>query len=184
MAQKNPVRGFLVSVGLNPELLVEFQYNPTQFSDKLSVEYATINAPGLLAPVRQYSHGGDRTISFTVHIDGLFDGPIKIATDDKGGITPELNKYRAFMYPKKQNNWKDAKASFIELYDNTQQFASPPTCVFGFGEQISDCIVTDVSITETLFNEQLAPLRADVSITLVEFAPYEGQPTPPPGGGF
>src|SRR4051812_2100851 len=102
--QQNPVRGFLCSVGLDPEILVEFQYNPTQLSDKRAVTYATLNAPALLMPVRQYSQGGDRTISFTVRIDGLVNGPaddqIPIAKDDDGSIWPELNKYRAFLYPK------------------------------------------------------------------------------------
>lgn len=185
--QQNPVRGFLSTVGLNPELTVEFQYNPTQLSDKRSVEYAIINAPGLLMPVRQYSHGGDRIISFVVHIDGLFDGPIKIATDENGGITPELNKYRAFLYPMLQDSWKKATSTFIDLYNNNQQnnkqqFLSPPTCVFGFGDQIKDCIVTEVSINETLFSDKLAPLRADVTVTLVEFVPYQAQVTPPPRG--
>jgi hypothetical protein len=179
MLLQNPMRGFLTSVGLNPEILVEFQYNPTQLSDKRSVSYATLNAPALLMPVRQYSQGGDRTISFTVRIDGLFTGPaddqIPLAKDDDGSIWPELNKYRAFLYPQ-TNRWQDqaARASFVGLYDTNQQFASPPTCRFGFGEdRVIDCIVTDVSITEQLYNAKLAPMRAEVTVTLVELAPYE-----------
>ena len=70
--QQVPIRGFLSTVGLNPEVLVQFQYNPNQLSDKRALTYATVTAPGLLLPVRQYSQGGDRTLSFTVHIDGLF----------------------------------------------------------------------------------------------------------------
>jgi len=177
--QQNPVRGFLVSVGLDPEILVEFQYNPTQLRDRKSVNYATINAPGLIMPVRQYTHGGDRTISFTVHIDGMFKGPaddqINIAKDENGSIASELNKYRAFLYPKTES-WQQAKGSFVSatppLYNGMQQFVSPPTCRFGFGDRVIDCIVTDASITELLFNTELAPLRADVSVTLVELSPY------------
>ncbi|HEY9830328.1 MAG TPA: hypothetical protein V6D26_07105 [Stenomitos sp.] len=107
--QQTPSRGFLVSVGLNPELLVEFQYNPNQLSDKRAVSYATLNAPGQLLPVRQYSQGGDRTLSFTVRIDGLFDGTtsdtvdndVRIERDENGSILPELNKYRTFLYPQR-----------------------------------------------------------------------------------
>jgi hypothetical protein len=179
--QQTPVRGFLVSVGLDPEILVEFQYNPTQLSDKRSVNYATLNAPGLLMPVRQYTQGGDRAISFTVRIDGLFEGPIAIQTDDDGSITPELNKYRAFMYPQ-TTNWEDAGDSFVPLYADTQQFVSPPTCRFGFGDRLINCVVTEVSITELFFNAKLLPLRADVAITLVEVVPYEAAVTQPPGG--
>lgn len=185
MQRQNPVRGFLCSVGLDPEILVEFQYNPTQLSDRRSVNYATLNAPGLLMPVRQYSQGGDRTIGFTVRIDGLFQGPaddkIDIAKDENGSIAPELNKYRAFLYPQTAR-WQEAGASFVPLYDDRQHFASPPTCRFGFGDRVINCIVTEVSITELLFNAQLAPLRADISVTLVELAPYEDNATSPAGG--
>jgi len=180
MQQRNPDRGFLISVGLTPEIHVKFQYNPAQLTDKRTVSYATINAPALLMPIRQYSQGGDRTITFNVRVDGLFKGPaddqIHIAKDDEGSIWPELNKYRAFLYPKSPRwNERAALASFAPLYKSVAQFESPPLCRFGFGEErVIDCIVTDVSITETLFNEHLAPLRADISITLVEFVPYGG----------
>jgi hypothetical protein len=173
------VRGFLRSVGLATEVLVEFQYNPTQLTDKRTVNYATINAPGQLMPLRHYNQGGDRTISFTVHVDGLFPGPvddaIAIAKDESGSIRPELNKYRAFLYPQTPT-WQTAGASFVPLYRETQQFAAPPQCQFGFGErgepQVIDCLVTEVSIQETLFDENLAPLRAEISVTLVEVVPY------------
>lgn len=191
LQQQNPVRGFLASVGmeLDREIRVEFQYNPAQISDKRSVNYATLNAPGLIMPVRQYSQGGDRTISFTVRIDGLFQGlesgtvdnDHRIARDEAGSITPELNKYRAFLYPKTES-WQGANGSFVPLYAEMQQFASPPACLFGFGGRVIDCIVTEINITELLFNPSLAPLRADVSVTLVEATPYGNEPTPAPGG--
>ena len=187
----NPVRGFLRSAGLRRqnEILVEFQFNPTQVSDKRAVSYATLSAPGVLMPGRHYTQGGDRTISFTVQINGLFTpadnelvagspsgGRAKIARDESGSIEPELNKYRAFLYPqpKGEVNWRSARSSFVPLYKNVQEFASPPVCQFGMGEdRVIDCIVTDIGITETFFNLQLRPLRAEVSVTLVEYLPYE-----------
>jgi hypothetical protein len=183
--QQSTVRGFLASVGLNPEIKVMFQYNPNQLSDKKSATYATLTAPGLLMPVRQYTQGGDRTITFTVHIDGLYEGPADkkaaILKAEDGSIGPELNKYRAFLYPQ-TSRWKDATGSFAPLFAQARIFTSPPLCVFTFGDRTIDCIVTDVTITETLFNAKLAPLRADVAVTLVERVPYGNEPTPPPGG--
>ncbi len=166
-----PERGFLTSVGLTPGIRVQFQYNPTELTDKRSVSYATLNAPGLLMPVRQYSQGGDRTLSFKVRVDGLTDGPVAIERSDDGGIGPELNKYRAFLYPQTEQ-WQQAGASFAPLFADAQQFASPPSCRFGMGERVIDCVVTDVSITETALTPNLTPLRADVSVTLVELIPY------------
>ena len=201
MVQQLPARGFLVSLGLPPdkEIRVEFQYNPAQLTDRRAVTYTSLSAPGLLTPVRQYSQGGDRTISFTTRVNGVFrdagglvDNGVRIALDEDGSIMPELNKYRAFVYPLTER-WREAAASFMPLYDRTQQFAAPPTCLFGFGfggngeptgnDRVVECIVTDVSITEQLFNTRLAPLRAEVSVTLVEVSPYGNLPTPPPGGG-
>jgi hypothetical protein len=63
-------------------------------------------------------------------------------------------------------------------------FKSPPACRFGFGhDRVIDCIVTDIGITEQLFNASLRPLRAEVAITLVEISLYGNLPTPPAGGG-
>lgn len=177
--QQNPTRGFLVSVGLDPEILVEFQFNPTQLTDKRAISYAVLNAPALLMPVRQYSQGGDRSLSFTVRVDGLFEGPadsqISIAKDDEGSIWPELNKYRAFLYPR-STRWNEriTRASFAPIFAGTTVFESPPLCRFGFGEErVIDCVITDIGITEQLFLPSLAPLRAEVTVTLVEIAPYD-----------
>jgi Contractile injection system tube protein len=182
-----PVRGFLVSVELDPPILIQFQFNPTQLSDKRSVSYSSMNAPGLLMPVRQYAQGGDRTITFTVRIDSVFDGPvdekIPFEKDEDGSITPELNKYRAFLYPQR-DDWDTATASFVPLYGDEDRFRSPPRARFGFGEgtgrtqpRVIDCVVTDIAITELMFNRDLAPLRADVAVTLVEVVPYEDRIT-------
>ncbi|WP_306316881.1 MULTISPECIES: hypothetical protein [unclassified Streptomyces] len=188
-ALRNPVRGFLVSVGLDPEILVQFQYNPAQVTDKRTVSYATLGAPGMLMPVKQYSAGGERTLSFTVTIDGLFKGPadddIDIARDERGGIAPELNKYRAFTYPQTEN-WQDANGKpdgFTGLFAAAEPvFTAPPTCRFGFGERVVDCVVTDLQITEKLYGPELDPVRAEVQVTCVELTPYN--PDAASGGLF
>ena len=184
--RRDATRGFLVSVDLNPELLVEFQYNPDELSDRRSVTYASLNAPGALAPVRQYTAGGDRTISFTVTVDGVdaANAPGRgIARDDDGGIGPELAKYRAFVHPQ-TSRWPEAAErpdGFTGLYEDAQDvFAAPPVARFGFGDRVVDCVVTEVSVTEQLFTRTLAPLRASVQVSLVELPPY---PTGPAGRG-
>jgi hypothetical protein len=72
----------------------------------------------------------------------------------------------------------------VPLYTDTLRFAPPPDCIFGFGDRVIDCVVTDVGITEQLFSPRLAPLRAEVAVTLVERAPYAdgASPAPLPGG--
>jgi hypothetical protein len=172
---RTPVRGALVSVGVTPEIRCDFQYNPTEVSDRRSATWASVTAPGLLMPVRQYIQGGDRTLSFTVRLNGLADGPGRIEQAPDGSILPELNKYRAFVYPgtyRQGTSWRDAGASFVSLYTDQQRFAAPPDCLFQLGGRIISCAVTEVNINELAFNANLAPLRADVAVTLVELVPY------------
>ena len=135
LSRRDPERGFLFGIGIETDILVEFQFNPMQISDQRKVNYGTLSAPGMLMPMYQYTHGGDRTLSFTVRIDGTYEDPtdhtgtgghgVGIERDDDGGITPELNKYRAFIYPK-NDGWEDAHESFVPLYENEQEFTSPP----------------------------------------------------------
>jgi contractile injection system tube protein len=184
------VRGFLSMDGLDENqqpvnMTVEFQFNPGQITDRRAANYSTIEAPGLVAAAKQYGHGGDRTISFTVHIDGMHEDPQHptIELDADGGITPELNRYRAFLYPA-SSSWGDSQhfwpaASFMSLYGMGPNFVSPPVCQLGLGaDGVIDCIATEVTVTETMFNANFQPIRADVSLTLVELSPYDTeQPT-------
>jgi hypothetical protein len=194
--QQKPARGKLISIDVNPEIEVDFQYNPAQLQDKRTVTYSTINTPGAFVPNRQYTQGGDRTITFSVDIDGLMQpGPMQgppgstkfppkpqIETDPVTGcITPELNKYRAFVNPKTGNWKKAANSTFANLYKDVNQFNAPPLAKFIFGEMVILCVVTDLTITETLFDPKLGVLRAKVAITLIEQIDYGNQPTPPPG---
>lgn len=81
------------------------------------------------------------------------------------GISTELAKFRSFLYP-----MADAWASVSGLLgggaSTGTRLASPPTCYFGFGTKILECVVTSIQITETQFNSALAPVRADVVVTL------------------
>ncbi|MBV7337513.1 hypothetical protein KFU94_56655 [Chloroflexi bacterium TSY] len=69
-------------------------------------------------------------------------------------------KLRSFMYPK-----ADAWAT-LGMMGEGRPVTAPPTCLFGFGTKILECVVTDMTISETQFNSLLAPVRADVSVTL------------------
>jgi hypothetical protein len=177
-----PVRGCLASVGVTPRILVRFQFNPTSLADKHAATYASLTAPGALLPTRQYTTGGDRTLGFTVTVDGMsahdLAGP-DIALDAGGGIGPELTKYRALTYPR-TSDWQDASDrsdGFTGLYEGQETvFAAPPEVLFGFGDQVISCLVTDVTITQTLFTAELAPLRADVAVSLAELNPYQLRP--------
>jgi hypothetical protein len=166
-----PDRGFLDAPSQG--ILIEFQYNPDNITDWRSVTYATLNAPGRIVPVRQYTQGGDRELSFKINVDSTFRGPVAIAVGVEGSITPELNKYRALMYPETPD-WHTARYSFLRLFNQMQQFVPPPLCRFGRGSgEIIDCVVTRIIIKETRFNRLMEPVRAEVTVSLFEISPFE-----------
>jgi hypothetical protein len=164
MTERQVLRGFLANIDVVPPLIVTFQFNPESVSDNKMVKYADRdgdlcgNAPG-----KEYTGGGDRTISFDIKLHGLEQGTDRLnPTPVDNGISTELAKLRSFLYPK-----GDAWATMRELLGKEGvKLSSPPTCIFGFGTKILECWVTEMTITETQFNSLLAPVRADVKITL------------------
>lgn len=163
MIDRQVLRGFIANVTVLPPLIVTFQFNPKSINDNKAVNYADGRADLCgNAPGKVYTSGGHRTISFDFNLHGLEEGTNAInPTPLDNGISTELAKLRSFMYPA-----DDAWAVLSLGGDEGRRLSSPPTCVFGFGTKILDCIVTDLTINETQFNSLLAPVQADVSITL------------------
>jgi len=162
MSERQVLRGFLASIQVIPPLIVTFQFNPESVNDNKAVNY-TDNNDSLCgnAPGKVYTGGGHRIISFDIKLHGLEQGTNAInPTPLDNGISTELAKLRSFLYPK-----SDAWA-VLSGAEEGRRLVSPPTCIFGFGTKILECVVTDMTINETQFNSLLAPVRADVSITL------------------
>jgi len=162
MDERQVLRGFLANIEVFPPLIVTFQYNPETVSDTKAANYADLdndlcgNAPGKI-----YTGGGHRTISFDIKLHGLEKGTNALnPTPLDNGVLTELAKLRSFMYPK-----SDAWAVFGGGEEG-MRLSSPPTAIFGFGTKILECVVTDLTVTETQFNSLLAPVRADVHVTL------------------
>ena len=162
MQERQVLRGFIASVDVLPPLVVTFQFNPEKLDDNKAVKYTDRdtdlcgNAPG-----KEYTGGGDRTVTFDIKLHGYeqgTDGLNPTAVDN--GISTELAKLRSFLYPR-----EDAWAVLIPEEEG-RRLSSPPSCIFGFGTRILEGVVTDIRITETQFNSALAPVRADVSVTL------------------
>jgi hypothetical protein len=165
MTERQVLRGFLANIDSIPPLIVTFQFNPETLTDNKTVNFADRNA-GLCgdAPGKQYTGGGDRTISFQLRLHGLEQGTNALnPTGVDNGVSTELAKLRSFLYPK-----SDAWASVGALFggEGGVRLSAPPTCIFGFGTRLLACVVTKVAVTETQFNSKLAPVRADVDVSL------------------
>jgi hypothetical protein len=160
------LRGFLANIDMIPPLIFTFQYNPTSVSDNKVVNYAdraatlSGNAPG-----KVYTGGGHRTITFNLKLHGMEQGTNALnPTGVDNGISTELAKLRSFLYPK-----ADAWGTLSGLLgggSTGKRLAAPPTAFFGFGTKILECVVTSININEIQFNSTLAPVRADVTVTL------------------
>ncbi len=167
MTERQVLRGFIANIDVIPPLIFTFPYNPESISDNKVVNYADRsdalcgNAPG-----KVYTGGGHRTISFDFKLHGLEKGTNALnPTALDNGITTELSKLRSFLYPA-----ADAWASLGALLGEAEEgrrLQSPPDCLFGFGLKILPCVVTEITINETQFNSLLAPVRADIGMTLV-----------------
>lgn len=163
MGDRTAMRGFLANVTQLPPLILLFQFNPESMSDNKVVTYADRQAELCgNAPGKVYTGGGHRTITFDLKLHGMEQGtnrliPIGLAN----GISNELAILRSFLYPA-----SDAWAALGGNEDGVR-LTPPPTCIFGFGTKILECVVTEITITETQFNSYLAPVRADVHVTLV-----------------
>ncbi len=166
MNERQVLRGFLANIDVIPPLIVTFQFNPESITDNKAVNYADGNKDLCSAASKVYTGGGDRTISFDLRLHGLEQGTNALnPTAVDNGISTELAKLRSFLYPK-----ADAWGSLGSLLGGEEQgrrLAAPPACIFGFGTKILECVVTDLNVQETQFNSKLAPVRADVSITLM-----------------
>lgn len=169
MEQSTVLRGFIANVDVLPPLIVTFQYNPGSISDNKTVNYSDVAADAVgNAPGKQFSSGGQRTITFSFKLHGLEQGTNALnPTPIDNGISTELAKLRSFLYPA-ANAWAIVGnlAGLVGGGTVGQAVTSPPTCFFGFGTKILECYVTAIQINETQFNSALAPVRADVTITL------------------
>jgi len=160
--ERQVLRGFIANVEVLPPLIVTFQFNPETVSDTKAVNYADENSGLCVAPRKVYTSGGDRTIGFDLKLHGLEKGSNALnPTGLDNGVSTELAKLRSFMYPK-----TDAWALTGIGGSEGKRLGAPPTCVFGFGAKVLDCVVTSLTVSETQFNSWLAPVRADVSVTL------------------
>jgi contractile injection system tube protein len=160
------LRGFIANIDVIPPLIVTFQFNPTSVSDNKAVTYVDRNRSLCSSPEKVYTGGGTRTITFDLKLDGLEVGTDALnPTAVDNGISTELAKFRSFLYPK-ADAWATVSGLLGGSAAQGKRLAAPPTCYFGFGTKVLECVVTDIKITETMFNSALAPVRADVTVTL------------------
>ncbi|KUL25594.1 hypothetical protein ADL15_40325 [Actinoplanes awajinensis subsp. mycoplanecinus] len=152
-----------MSIDMLPPLVVRFDYNPESLRDDKAVSYTDAHpGAGIRAPGKVYVGGGDRTITFTLHLHGLEKGHNRtVPGPTDNGVSTDLAVLRSFLYPR-EDAWAVAARR-----SPGQSIGEPPLCLFGFGTRLLHCWVTGLQITEQQFNSRLAPVRAEVVVTLI-----------------
>jgi LysM repeat protein len=128
--------------------LIEFQFNPAQYTLEASNQLAEIGVPGLRAPVLQFVRGASRILSLEMFVDAYEGaGPAGAPIADVTDITERM----------------------YGLLAPTAQTGAPPICMFAWQNRRLQCVVEKVSGHFTLFGADGAPLRATLAVTLREF---------------
>jgi hypothetical protein len=191
MARKT---GFLANLNNFPPLVFRFQFNPELMSDKKAYTYEPEKggkwdfseagkASGLATLVGLYKdvegfgpkinntkqmrakEGEQRTISIDFHLDASTDLPDESRNRYDGTIAPDLAVLRSFVYPGyKLTDLPDV----LVATGVSRPPIDPPECNLVYGGIRLTCVMTDLNIKVTAFQDDGSPLRADISLTLKE----------------
>ena len=173
-------RGMLFEYSLSvPPLALVFDFNPQQISRSRSVTIRAGNAPGsrlgfdfttpLEAPrAAQGVELQGESISVTI----LLDATDKLDADDAMaktfGVQPQIDTLRSMLEPKAQGPGGLRVLSSL-LGGSARAFERNETAsvlVFAWGLQFLPVFLTGVSQNETLHLPNLAPYRAEMSLTM------------------
>ena len=57
-------------------------------------------------------------------------------------------------------------SSLLDQNGQGRRLNAPPVCIFGFGTKVLEAVMTELSVEEAQYNSMLAPVRAEVRVTL------------------
>ncbi len=145
---------------------ITVQYNPTEFTLEKAAQYAAVAIPGLDQPVIQFVRGDSEKLGLELFFDTTVDGtgadatPVTTLTDPFYRfikIDPELHAPAIY------------RLTWGEAFPNTA--AGRDTDAL----HVFDCVVESVSRQFTLFNSEGVPLRATITLSLVQYRTLEEQ---------
>jgi hypothetical protein len=134
----------------------EFIANPNEFSDAKSTDWGEAHVPGASHPVYGFGSGGERLITFELHIDGDRNPKARSANQDRIDISQELFWYRSLIYPY-QMNGKESQVA-------------PSLVSFTYGTMWSSvlCVVKKADYKITRFSSSGTAMRGTISLALAE----------------
>lgn len=187
--------GYLANILNVPPLIFRFQYNPDLLTEKKSYKYDQANSFGqwgfdqtsatsgfvsgalglykdlkeigsLLVATRPLEavEGELRSFELEFRLDASAPGPVDGSDHYGGSILPDLAVLRSFMNP--TYTITDIVSMLADRRPGC--FNRPPTCTLNYAGLRTECVMTDLTIKHTEFQDNGDPLRAEVSCTLKE----------------
>ena len=124
------------------------------------------------ASLHRFESEGDRTVSFKFVLDGRQKRPGEPARrrNEEGHILGDLSILRSFVYPRIAELTDLLAAAFGSGESRWVDFwfQEPPTATLILGSMSLEGFITQLKITEKLFNAELDPVRAEVEVTMIE----------------
>jgi hypothetical protein len=187
--------GYLANILNVPPLIFRFQFNPDLLTEKKTYKYDQANSFGqwgfdqtsaasgfvagalgfykdlkeigsLLVATRPLEavEGELRSFELEFKLDASVAGPVDGSDHYGGSILPDLAVLRSFMNP--SYTLPDIVSMLADR--RVGCFTRPPTCTLNYGGLRTECVMTDLTIKHTAFQDNGDPLRAEVSCTLKE----------------
>lgn len=123
-----------------------FMYNPSGFTNTISVEYQGLKAPGISYPILGYSGGETETIELELYLNGIGSGY------EKG------SRY--------VRDWISHLESFIPQRGG-RNFNPPKTLEFAFGWFVRDTRIEEMIPEYKDFTPDLQPLEVTIRLKLL-----------------
>ena len=124
------------------------------------------------AELKQLKTEQDRTLNFKFIVDGREHRPgePERRRNEEGHILADIAILHSFVYPRLGDLLDILRAAFGSESNRWLQvwFNQPPTAILVLGDTSVEGFVTDLKITETMFNANLDPVRAEVEVTMIE----------------
>lgn len=122
----------------NTNVVKNFMYNPSDFSDDIGVTFGELSSPGSSYPLFQYISGDARTISVNVYLNG------------KASDVADFKNFMEDFLPQSARG----------------RFNKPPVMTFAMGSYVKKCILSKYSRNFTKFDSNLEPTEMTLSLTL------------------
>ena len=160
------LKGAIVAIDLatNQRSAIVFQYNPETLSRSLQPQMAG-GDQGQRSPAVRFTGAPVETVTLDVMIDATDQLEAGDAQAAGTGIYPQLTALEMLLYPQSQqviqNNQVLSQGS-IEI----GPYVAPLTLFIWGGNRVLPVLLTGLSSREELFDNQLNPIRATVTLNM------------------